>query len=150
MPKILAFYHDKQKSFIPKIDLKGRLTKKVASCKTLISTRLIKTVRLRMTLVEELLRDADLSLKVIFLVRDPRGVMNSRDSMDWCSDSSACGSVDVMCKDLYSDVRYANELNEKYPNRLLLVRYAHFCSRLLTFAHFCPLLLTYAHFCTHL
>lgn len=89
----------------------------------LFPTRLIKTVRLRMTLVEELLRDADLSLKVIFLVRDPRGVMNSRDSMDWCSDSSACGSVDVMCKDLFSDVRYANELNEKYPNRLLLVRY---------------------------
>ena len=96
-----------------------------------------------MTLVEELLRDADLSLKVIFLVRDPRGVMNSRDSMDWCSDSSACGSVDVMCKDLFSDVRYANELNEKYPGRLLLVRYAHL---LLTFAHFCSLLPTFAHF----
>ena len=89
-----------------------------------------------MTLVEELLRDADLSLKVIFLVRDPRGVMNSRDSMDWCSDSSACGSVDVMCKDLYSDVRYANELNEKYPNRLLLVRYAHFCPLLPTYLIF--------------
>ena len=97
-----------------------------------------------MTLVEELLRDADLSLKVIFLVRDPRGVMNSRDSMDWCSDSSACGSVDVMCKDLFSDVRYANELNEKYPGRLLLVRYAQL---LLTFAHFCSLLLAFAHLC---
>ena len=89
----------------------------------LFPIRLIKTVRLRMTLVEKLLRDADLSLKVIFLVRDPRGVMHSRDSMDWCSDSSACSSVDVMCKDLFSDVQYANELDEKYPGRLLLVRY---------------------------
>ena len=103
-----------------------------------------------MTLVEELLRDADLSLKVIFLVRDPRGVMNSRDSMDWCSDSSACGSVDVMCKDLFSDVRYANELNEKYPNRLILVRYTHYGSLLPTFAHFSQLLLTFANFCTPL
>ena len=101
-----------------------------------------------MTLVEELLRDADLSLKVIFLVRDPRGVMNSRDSMDWCSDSSACGSVDVMCQDLFSDVRYANELNEKYPGRLLLVRYAHFYAFLPTFIHFCLLLPIFAHFCS--
>ena len=101
-----------------------------------------------MTLVEELLRDADLSLKVIFLVRDPRGVMNSRDSMDWCSDSSACGSADVMCKDLFSDVRYANELNEKYPGRLLLVRYAQLLFTFAHFAHFCSLLLTFTHFCS--
>ena len=75
-----------------------------------------------MTLVKELLQDADLSLKVIFLVRDPRGVMNSRDSMDWCTDE-ACGNVEVMCRDLMNDTEYATELNKKFPNRILLVRY---------------------------
>ena len=40
--------------------------------------RLIKTVRLRLAEVEPLLTDAALGLKVVFLVRDPRGTYNSR------------------------------------------------------------------------
>ena len=44
----------------------------------LFPIRLIKTVRLRVRFVEPLLTDPDLALKIIVLVRDPRGVMRSR------------------------------------------------------------------------
>ena len=40
--------------------------------------RLIKTVRLRVPSIEELLQDRDLNLKVIVLVRDPRGLLPLR------------------------------------------------------------------------
>merc|ERR1712080_692838 len=49
--------------------------------------RLIKTVRLRVAKVEPLLKDPAMDLKVVMLVRDPRGVYNSRGSgpvTTWC------------------------------------------------------------------
>ena len=45
--------------------------------------RLIKTVRIRLTDVEELLEDS--KIRVVVLHRDPRGVMNSRMQKKWCS-----------------------------------------------------------------
>ena len=75
-----------------------------------------------MTLVEELLQDADISLKVVFLVRDPRGIKNSRNAMDWCS-ADSCSNVETMCKDLYNDYQDAVDLAKKFPNRIILIRY---------------------------
>ena len=75
-----------------------------------------------MDLVEELLQDADISLKVIFLVRDPRGIKKSRDAMDWCHES-ACSNVETMCNDLYDDYQNAVVLAKKFPNRIILIRY---------------------------
>ena len=50
--------------------------------------RLIKTVRIRLKSLASLLEDPQLKLKVILLVRDPRGVFNSRQSdlvSAWCT-----------------------------------------------------------------
>ena len=45
--------------------------------------RIIKTVRLQLDEVKELLQNK--TLKIILLHRDPRGVMNSRLKKGWCS-----------------------------------------------------------------
>ena len=88
----------------------------------LFPVRLIKTVRLRIPHLDDLLQDPDLSLKVIVLVRDPRGVMRSRNSMAWC-DQPTCNDVSSVCHDLNSDVSEAHKLARQYPGRLLLLRY---------------------------
>ena len=82
--------------------------------------RVIKTVRLRVEETEKLLLDPDLgqTLKVVVLVRDPRGVMNSRSSMDWCK-LRTCIDPNTVCKNLESDVLAALQLKKKYPG--------HFC-----------------------
>ena len=93
--------------FMPELYLK--------SCPT-FPIRLIKTVRLRVKQIENLLLDPELrhTLKVVVLVRDPRGVMNSRSSMDWCK-LRTCSDPYTVCKNLQSDVLAAFELKKKFP-----------------------------------
>ena len=87
--------------------------------------KLIKTVRLRVQSVEELLQDSAMDLKVIFLVRDPRGVYNSRSSgavSSWCS-KDQCANPEVGCQDLNNDIQAAFDLETRYPGSVRLVRY---------------------------
>ena len=84
--------------------------------------RLIKTVRLRVQFIEDLLQEPDLNLKVIVLVRDPRGVMRSRSGMNWC-ENPVCINTTQVCEDLDNDVEYAWNLGQKYSNRIILIRY---------------------------
>jgi hypothetical protein len=72
--------------------------------------------------VEELIQEPDLNLKVIVLVRDPRGVMKSRSAMPWC-DQPTCSDIHSVCKNLDSDASAALSIGDKYPKRLLLIRY---------------------------
>lgn len=91
------------------------------SC-NLFPIRLIKTVRLRVRFIEELLQQPDLNLKVIVLVRDPRGVMRSRSHMNWC-DQPTCANSSRVCEDLDSDIENSWNLGKKYGNRIILIRY---------------------------
>jgi hypothetical protein len=87
--------------------------------------KLIKTVRLRVAKVEKLLRDAAMDLKVVVLVRDPRGVYNSRGSgqvSTWCK-KDQCADPEVGCRDLLADVLAAEDLAARYPGSVTLVRY---------------------------
>ena len=87
--------------------------------------RLIKTVRLRVAKVEKLLQELDLNLKVIFLVRDPRGVYNSRSTgaiKNWCK-KDMCADPTVGCQDLDDDINSAFDLETRYPGSVKLVRY---------------------------
>lgn len=89
----------------------------------LFPIRLIKTVRLRVEHTAHLLADPELpNLKVIVLIRDPRGTMNSRSTMDWCL-KAQCANVTQVCEDLTQDVASAYDLRDKYPGRVYLVRY---------------------------
>jgi hypothetical protein len=83
-----------------------------------IGPRLIKTVRLRVPFVEDLLKDADISsnLRIVMLTRDPRGVMTSRSSMYWC-ENPHCSDPEFACKDLDDDLEAAVRLKNKYPGK---------------------------------
>ena len=85
--------------------------------------RLIKTVRFRMEDSEKLLLDPDIgkSLKIILLVRDPRGVMKSRSSQakSWCN-FAECSDPDILCKNLQNDVSAAFRLAARYPGKPFL------------------------------
>jgi len=91
----------------------------------LFPIKLIKTVRFRVKNVEELLQDSAMNLKVIVLVRDPRGVYNSRSSgavKAWCK-KDLCANPEVGCQDLNSDIESAFDLEERFPGKVKLVRY---------------------------
>lgn len=68
----------------------------------------------------------DLNLKVIHLVRDPRGTMNSRQQREiaaWCGKYKACSSSQTFCNLVNEDLKHACELQKRYPDRYRLVRY---------------------------
>ena len=91
---------------------------------SLFPIRLIKTVRLRVSMVERLLKQNEFgpNLKVIVLVRDPRGVMNSRSAMDWCQ-APRCADPETACTDLNDDFESAKDLSVRYPGQFHIVRY---------------------------
>ena len=72
---------------------------------------------MRVRETEELLKDAAIgkTLKIVVLVRDPRGVINSRIAMPWCKRSKICGDPAMTCEDLQDDVLAAHELEKRYP-----------------------------------
>ena len=80
--------------------------------------RVIKTVRLRVEATEKLLNDPVVgkTLKIVVLVRDPRGVMNSRAGMDWCK-LSHCIDPATVCRDLQSDILAAYKIKKDYPGK---------------------------------
>lgn len=94
------------------------------SCK-LHPIKLIKTVRMRMKHVEQLLADSFLNLRVILLVRDPRAVFNSRGSAlvsNWCTEAD-CASPVNECRDLLEDVKMGQDLNSRFPGKITLLRF---------------------------
>ncbi|XP_065169716.1 carbohydrate sulfotransferase 5-like [Atheta coriaria] len=91
-------------------------------CK-LFPFQMMKIVRLRLKLAEELLRDESLNVKVVLLVRDPRGTLQSRKHRDWCPGNADCDKPDLLCADMVSDYNAAVQLAEKYPNTFKAVRY---------------------------
>ena len=72
----------------------------------------MKTVRLRVKDTEKLFLDPEFgsSLKLVVLVRDPRGVMNSRSSLTWCT-NKVCSDPRNMCNNLESDILAAKKLS---------------------------------------
>lgn len=52
---------------------------------------------------------------MILLVRDPRGLMQSRKKPKWCQNSFDCSNTALLCNDMVSDYNIAVELKEKYP-----------------------------------
>ena len=81
----------------------------------------IKTVRLRLESIEEFLLDTNFYL--ILLVRDPRGVKNSRLKQIWCRIQPKCIDTSSICTDLSSDADAILRYKVKYPQNVMLVRY---------------------------
>lgn len=58
---------------------------------------------------------------MVFLVRDPRGTLNSRYKMHWCK--RGCVDPNTLCGELVADYAAAQGLSQKYPKRFRVVRY---------------------------
>ncbi|XP_024943302.1 carbohydrate sulfotransferase 5 isoform X3 [Cephus cinctus] len=83
----------------------------------------MKLVRLRLQVAEELLADESLGVRMVFLIRDPRGTLQSRKHRDWCPDNPDCADPALVCSDMVSDYNMAVKLFKKYPTRFIVVRY---------------------------
>jgi hypothetical protein len=80
----------------------------------LFPVRIIKTVRMRVMETEAFLKDVRMpNVKVVVLMRDPRGVMNSRATMDWCA-NDMCANPEVVCKHMEQDIAAAYALRKRY------------------------------------
>lgn len=85
----------------------------------MLPIRLIKTVRLPVNETRKLFLDPQLkeSLKIIILIRDPRGVMHSRSSMEWCTRKD-CKDPFTVCTNLESDILATYQLKKEFPGVL--------------------------------
>ncbi|KZS17583.1 putative Carbohydrate sulfotransferase 2 [Daphnia magna] len=86
---------------------------------------LMKTVRLRVKELSPLLQadPAFTDWKIIYLVRDPRGVMSSRTNLPWCVPDPACNDAGRLCKDVQEDLEEINRLQIFFPNQLYLLKF---------------------------
>lgn len=57
-----------------------------------------------------------LNIRLIYLIRDPRGTMVSRKRRPWCVEMD-CSNAKVVCEDLESDYYAARRLAIIYPTR---------------------------------
>ncbi|XP_011301436.1 carbohydrate sulfotransferase 5 isoform X2 [Fopius arisanus] len=83
----------------------------------------MKLVRLRLSVAEVLLEDKSLGIRLVFLVRDPRGLLQSRKHRDWCPTSPDCSEPARVCADMVSDFESAVKLTQKYPRNFKVMRY---------------------------
>lgn len=85
--------------------------------------RTMKLVRLRLRFVRVLLQDPELNVRVVYLVRDPRGVINSRtDTVKWCK-TADCNDPGLLCSDMDEDLKAAVGLQRDFPDRFYVLRY---------------------------
>jgi len=84
----------------------------------------IKTVRLRLSLTQPLVEE--LNVRVLLLVRDPRGTMESRKHRDWCPGNKDCEDPARLCQDLQSDYEAFQTLSKQFPGRYKMFRYEDF------------------------
>ena len=61
-------------------------------------------------------------LKIVYLVRDPRGIYASRRGLTWCSNST-CANPASLCAEMSEDMEVFEQLRTTYPGRVFLVRY---------------------------
>jgi len=86
----------------------------------------IKTVRLRLNLTKSLVEDPSLNVRVLLLVRDPRGTIQSRKHRDWCPGNPDCEDPARLCDDLVSDYNSLKILSKQFPGRYKVFRYEDF------------------------
>uniref|UniRef100_T1J648 Sulfotransferase domain-containing protein n=1 Tax=Strigamia maritima TaxID=126957 RepID=T1J648_STRMM len=84
--------------------------------------QVMKVTRISLKPIMQLL-DQYPELKIIYLVRDPRGILSSRLKLDWCRDTRSCIDPEIVCSAMREDIATMKLINEKYPNRILLLRY---------------------------
>ena len=59
----------------------------------------------------------ELNVRVLLLVRDPRGTVESRKHRDWCPGNKDCEDPAMLCQDLKSDYEAFQTLSKQFPGR---------------------------------
>ncbi|EDW37161.1 GL25674 [Drosophila persimilis] len=77
---------------------------------------------LRLEYLSTLLEREDLNIKIMLLIRDPRGTMHTRANSAWCANSPDCMPASL-CSDMVSDYNTALRLLKQYPQRFGVIRY---------------------------
>lgn len=87
---------------------------------SLFPLQVMKLVRVRLAFLSSLL---ERNAKIIWLIRDPRAVINSRrSSVSWCTTPS-CKEPRYLCKDLFDDFNAYSKLKATYPDKIMILRY---------------------------
>lgn len=60
--------------------------------------QIMNLVRLPVEFSETLLADPELNMKIILMVRDPRGTMADRKRIDWYHESEDCRNLTILCQ----------------------------------------------------
>lgn len=81
---------------------------------------LIKVVRLRLSDLHEAELDG---IKVIYLARDPRGVMASRANLTWCQRDPDCNSPARLCDNVSKDLNLITKLTKEKPDRYYFLKF---------------------------
>uniref|UniRef100_T1JVN3 Sulfotransferase domain-containing protein n=1 Tax=Tetranychus urticae TaxID=32264 RepID=T1JVN3_TETUR len=90
-----------------------------------LKNRVIKTVRLPMSALQlgMLSMDPFIDFNVIYLVRDPRAMFNSRTQFLWCSSDPECIEPKSICQQMREDINTYSRLVKLYPNKLSVIRH---------------------------
>ena len=59
----------------------------------------------------------------MYLVRDPRAVMSSRNGVMWCSKDPNCRNVEHLCNDTWTDLPLMEKLTAERPDRYYFLKY---------------------------
>ncbi|XP_076329689.1 carbohydrate sulfotransferase 1-like [Tachypleus tridentatus] len=83
----------------------------------------MKVLRLPLSYVQQLLEKAtNLDIRVIYLVRDPRGIYGSRKSRSWCRPTN-CSDITVLCDEIWDDLVSFYRLQKAFPGKFHFLRF---------------------------
>ena len=83
----------------------------------------MKLTRLHMRHLKTYLEEnPHMNIKVVYLTRDPRGIVSSRWSLDWCN-GTECSDPNVLCHEMSEDLKIFDELQIQNPSNFIKVRY---------------------------
>ena len=88
-------------------------------CKA-VPIQIIKLDRMGLNAAREFIRRDNLlqnNVKIIYLVRDPRAVINSRKTRSWCISEPLCIDPGNLCNDIFEDHHVAKGLYKTMPER---------------------------------
>ncbi|XP_066983955.1 carbohydrate sulfotransferase 5-like [Macrobrachium rosenbergii] len=80
-----------------------------------------KVLRMGLVWARKLLEDPSLDVQIVYMVRDPRPVMRSRQPYGWCKND--CRNITSVCHHLRLDLQDSRQLERRYPDRFKFVQY---------------------------
>ena len=125
-----GYKFDKHENVFRFFQQPGPLAEKLSSCLTELETkcrtakfRTTKVLRLSLRLVPRLLKNFP-RLKILFILRDPRGIVNSRIQTHWfpVSDdkpTEVLNNIKSLCYKMEGDIIMLEHLKRNFPGRIL-------------------------------